>query len=104
MNAVEFRANGAALARKTAHLSMTKTDYPEYAAVIAMGDAAVPLLILELEIKPWRLDIPVHHWMRALHELTGYWPATEPGKVQAAIDGWIKWWHESRLATPRGGE
>ena len=59
---------------------------PAYRAIVAMGQAAVPLLLAELEQRP-------DHWFIALHELTGAEPV--PGEARGHLDkmaaAWIQW-------------
>ena len=61
-------------------------DHPAFKAIIALGDAVVPLLLKDLEAKPSLLV-----W--ALPEITGENPVSEDegGNIRKMTDAWIKW-------------
>ena len=61
-------------------------DNDAYREIVAMGDAAVPWILRELE----RRDAP---WFLALADITGENPAAEAtsGKVDEIADAWLNW-------------
>ena len=74
--------------RETAHLASASrmADHPAYREIIAMGDAAVPFLLRELERRP-------DHWFIALRRITGVDPVPQSarGDVRKMADAWIAW-------------
>lgn len=75
-----------------AHLSSTtaRVQHPLYRAIIALGPAAVPLLLRELEQRP-------NHWFAALRSLTGTDPvaSSDRGRIGPMTEAWIKWGKEN---------
>lgn len=63
--------------------------HPAYRKIIAMGHAAVPLILAELAKKP-------DHWFIALHEITGADPVPESsrGRLPEMADAWVRWGRE----------
>jgi hypothetical protein len=63
--------------------------HPAYQEIIALGAAAIPLLLRELDREP-------DHWFRALHALTGADPVppTSRGKVREMAEAWLHWGRE----------
>ena len=62
-------------------------EHPAYRNIVAMGEAAVPLILAELEREP-------DHWFFALHEIiTGASPVPEEsrGKLHEMAKAWIDW-------------
>lgn len=59
---------------------------PSYQRIIAMGTAAVPLILAEIRRKP-------DHWFWALHVLTGVNPIPDKhlGDVGAMTADWLSW-------------
>ncbi|MDB5354304.1 MAG: hypothetical protein JWN24_757 [Phycisphaerales bacterium] len=64
--------------------------HPAYQRIIGMGDAAVPLILRELERKP-------DHWFWALNAITGADPVPEAsrGILREMAAAWLKWGHEN---------
>ena len=60
---------------------------PAYQSIIAMGEKAVPLVLMEL-------DRERGHWFWALHFMTGVDPVPEGANVDAARQAWLKWGRE----------
>lgn len=77
----QWRANVAASSSTTQRV----TD-PAYLEIIALGDAAVPLILKELEHEP-------NHWFEALRTLTGENPVRpgQRGNMRAMADAWVSW-------------
>jgi hypothetical protein len=67
----------------------TRTQHPAYQKIIALGQAAVPLLLRELEERP-------NHWFAALRTLTGVNPVplSERGKIDLMAKAWLRWGEE----------
>jgi len=63
---------------------------PAYQSIIAMGEKAVPLVLVEL-------DRERGHWLWALHFMTGVDPVPEGANVEAARQAWLKWGREEGL-------
>ncbi len=62
-------------------------SHPAYLQVIAMGDAAIPLIIDELEQDP-------NHWFVALSAITGdvnVIPDDAAGDLDSMVDAWLDW-------------
>ncbi len=76
---------------EVAQLSSTtaRVQHPSYRAIIALGPAAVPLLLRELEKRP-------NHWFAALRSLTGADPVppSDRGRLGPMTQAWIKWGRE----------
>ena len=66
-----------------------KMKHPAYQKIIALGDAAVPLILCELGEKP-------AHWFAALKEITHHSPvkSDEAADVKRAAAAWLKWGKE----------
>jgi hypothetical protein len=60
--------------------------HPAYQRIIGMGEAAVPLLLAELEREP-------DHWFWALHAITGADPVPEQsrGNLKRMSEAWLEW-------------
>ena len=83
-----FDALAARWQRETGHHSSldTKAAHPAYQEIIGMGEAAVPLILRELERSPaW--------WFMALEQITGESPVQEKdwGKLRALASAWVEW-------------
>jgi hypothetical protein len=63
--------------------------HPAYEEIIGMGDAAVPLLLRELERDP-------DHWFAALRAITAANPVSDEdrGDVGRMAECWIRWGRE----------
>ena len=83
--------------RRTLHLSsvMAMAEDPAYQEIIAMGEAAVPLILKELERD---LD----HWFFALSRITGAnpIPKASAGKVREMAEAWLSWGRERGYIAP----
>lgn len=57
-----------------------------YHAIIGMGEAALPLILADLQEQP-------RHWFSALRAITGFDPVDpeEAGDLQAMTDAWLEW-------------
>ena len=64
--------------------------HPAYQQIIQMGQAAVPLLLAELQREP-------DFWFTALHAITGANPAPPEaaGKVKQTARAWMEWGREN---------
>jgi hypothetical protein len=64
--------------------------HPAYRGIVAMGQAAIPLLLAELNRQP-------DHWFIALHELTGADPVPKEtrGRIGEMAAAWIRWGKEN---------
>ena len=62
------------------------TQHPAYLQIIALGGAAVPLLLEELAREP-------HHWFAALRAITGANPVPPEsrGDIERMAESWIAW-------------
>lgn len=60
--------------------------HPAYQRIIGMGDAAVPLILQELERSP-------DHWFWALNAITGADPVPESrrGVMSEMVKAWLEW-------------
>ena len=60
--------------------------HPAYQQIIGMGDAAVPLILRELESSP-------DHWFWALNAITGVdpIPVSSRGVIPEMIKAWLDW-------------
>ncbi len=72
----------------TAHLSSTTQMcmHPSYQHIIGMGEAAVPLIVADLQRAP-------DHWFWALKAITGEDPVPPEhrGRIAAMAVDWIEW-------------
>ena len=66
-----------------------RVKHPAYQRIIALGQAAVPLLLRELEERP-------NHWFAALRTLTGADPVApaDRGKIRPMTEAWLTWGKE----------
>ncbi len=66
-----------------------KAQHPAYREIIAMGDQAIPLILRELQERPYR-------WFAALRELTGEnpIPLESAGQFEPGVAAWLKWGRE----------
>ncbi len=64
--------------------------HPAYQEIIGMGDAAVPMLLGELERSP-------DHWFAALRAITASNPVPEEGRgdLRRMAECWIRWGREN---------
>lgn len=69
------------------------SQLPAYRAIVAMGQAAVPLLLRELEQRP-------DHWFWALREITGENPVAPEsrGNVAEMARHWLDWGENTGIA------
>lgn len=70
-------------------------ELSSYREIISMGEAAVPLILEELEKTP-------DHWFIALHEITGASPVPEQsrGRLPEMASAWIQWGRDQGFAQP----
>ncbi len=63
-------------------------ELPAYQAIIAVGSAAVPLILGELRREP-------DHWFVALKRITGADPVPEDarGDIDRMAQAWLDWGH-----------
>jgi hypothetical protein len=77
---------------ETAHMSSSSdiVNNPAFAAIIELGDAAVPLLLREMTMRPG-------HWHRALKRITGTDPVAESdrGDMGRIKEAWLRWGKEN---------
>ncbi len=78
-----------------AHLSSSakRERHPAYQQIIALGPAAIPCLLRDLELNQ-------RHWFTALTVLTGADPIREEdaGLIPAMIEAWLRWGKEQGYA------
>lgn len=93
--ALEKRFNELVASRKRATQGLSNSEvilgHPAYLEILAMGPAAVPLILRDFERKGY-------HWYAALHQLTGarpYPPGTRGRERMRQI--WLAWGRESGL-------
>jgi len=70
--------------------SVTKlARHPAYREIVNLGEAAVPLLLAELERQP-------DHWFLALYEITGVDPVPREsrGRLKEMASAWLRWGRE----------
>jgi hypothetical protein len=73
--------------RETAKYSSIgkRTNHPAYQRIIALGDAAIPLILLELKARP-------AHWFNALSAITRIsFGKDKVSDVKKATATWLKW-------------
>jgi hypothetical protein len=74
--------------RETEMLSVISkiSMHPAYQRIIGMGQAAVPLILRELEREP-------DHWFWALSAITGANPVQpeQRGRLQQMAQAWLEW-------------
>jgi hypothetical protein len=78
---------------QTAYLSSSTrmTEHPAYQELMALGPAALPFLLRDLE------QTGDGHLSKALTTLTGAHPvpAEDRGKIRKIADAWLRWARES---------
>ena len=86
--ATEFHALADQWRRETGMLSSSSkmAAHPAYRKIIGMGDAAIPLLLRELEERP-------DHWFAALRAISGENPVPREyaGRVPKMCECWLGW-------------
>lgn len=87
-----FKAHAEVWRRQTRHMSSVAKmiTHPSYQAIIAMGDLAVPLLLMELRDRP-------DHWLVALRTLTDQDPAKPGSTFGEAVEAWLSWGRERKF-------
>ncbi|HIK12728.1 MAG TPA: hypothetical protein IGS52_21125 [Oscillatoriaceae cyanobacterium M33_DOE_052] len=67
-----------------------KYSHPAYQEIIAMGSAAIPLLLRELEQRP-------NHWFEALRTIAGANPIqpSQRGRIKQMAVAWLQWGQEN---------
>jgi hypothetical protein len=92
--AVRFQALADQWKTDTAYLSSSTAivAHPAYQAIIALGNAAVPMILRDLEHEPV-------HWFEALHAITGENPVSRSdwGNIPAMRAAWLSWGRERGL-------
>jgi hypothetical protein len=92
-----FRALAAEWKTRSRHLSNTTqmAMLKPYQQIIGMGDAALPLILEELQREP-------DHWFWALEAITQENPVSEDsrGKVREMADAWLAWGKKNGLLAP----
>lgn len=65
-------------------------DHPAYQEIIAMGNAAVPWILRDLEERGGQ-------WFQALREITGQSPIAEAdrGRIAKMTAAWLRWGEEN---------
>jgi hypothetical protein len=68
-------------------------EHPAYRAIVALGPAAVPLILADLAVAP-------DPWFAALREMTGVDPVppADRGHPRAAAEHWLAWGRARGLA------
>jgi hypothetical protein len=86
----EFTALAAQWRNETKFLSSSddKIMHSAYQSIIAMGAAAVPLVLEELEVRRG-------HWFWALHFMAKADPVLEGANIDQAREAWLKWGREN---------
>ncbi len=66
--------------------------HPAFQAIIALGDAVVPLLLRDLESQP-------SLWVWALPDITGENPiaASDQGNIRKMGEAWLQWGREKAI-------
>ena len=67
-----------------------KILHPAYQSIIAMGKAAVPLVLEELEARRG-------HWAWALRFMTGVDPVPDGANIDGARNAWLEWGRQAGL-------
>ena len=87
-----FAALAARWQRETRHHSSTdvKIAHPAYREIVRMGEAAIPMILRELERTRAQ-------WFQALFEITGETPFAleDHGNVEAMASAWVEWGRRS---------
>ncbi|MBI1790349.1 MAG: hypothetical protein HYR60_22685 [Acidobacteria bacterium] len=89
-NALEasFHRHVARWRDETGHLPVKRRiGHPSYLRIIAMGPAAIPLILRELESRP-------DHWLVALTALAGEDPGRRGDSFDDAVKAWLDWGRE----------
>jgi hypothetical protein len=83
-----FRRLAAAWEKAVAYHSSSRIreNHPAFLEIIALGPAAVPLLLRDLQEHET-------HWFSALHRLTGADPVPEAdaGNIPRMVQAWLNW-------------
>jgi hypothetical protein len=78
---------------ETAHISSgpQRTNHPAYQSLIALGDAALPFLLRDLE------QTGDGHLSKALSAITGARPVPPEhrGRIRQIADDWLRWAKEN---------
>lgn len=76
--------------------STAMAELPSYRAIIAMGEAAIPLILEDLRREP-------DHWFMALVRITGVSPVPPEarGQIDRMAEAWLEWGREHGYE-PRG--
>jgi hypothetical protein len=84
-----FQALAAQWREETRHLSSVSQMalHPAYQRIIGMGEAAVPLILNDLQQHGG-------HWLWALHAITGEDPAPPEANFREAVQSWLQWGRE----------
>ena len=90
-----FRRLAALWREETGPLSIEarKVVHPAYQGIIALGPAAIPLLLNELQHNP-------DHWFTALETLTGEDPARQSLSFDEAVAAWLRWGEAKGYLSP----
>jgi hypothetical protein len=64
--------------------------HPAYQRIIGMGNAALPFILKEMELRGG-------HWLWALHAITGEDPAPSDANFREAADAWLRWGRQKGL-------
>ena len=91
--ATEWKSQSEFLASPTA-----VAELPAYRAIIAMGSAAVPLILRELRREP-------DHWFVALQQMTGEDPVPDDarGDLDRMAEAWLNWGRRSGYGSAATG-
>lgn len=81
-----FQSLAAQWRKETRHLSSVSQMalHPAYQRIIGMGEAAVPLILNDLQQHGG-------HWQWALHAITGEDPAPPEATFREAVQAWLQW-------------
>jgi type I restriction enzyme M protein len=81
-----FRSYVETWRRQTRHISSVAkmASHPAYEAIVGMGKAVLPLLLMELKERP-------DHWLVALHRITKADPAKRGSNFADAVEAWLEW-------------
>jgi hypothetical protein len=92
LSASEFKALAEEWRRDTRHVSSItkKVMHPAYQRIMAMGEAALPLILQDLQATR-------SHWLWALHYITRKDPADPAANFHQAVDAWLRWGRENGL-------
>lgn len=92
----QIREHGKQIERDTALCSGFINYHPSYQAILAMGMAAVPWLLKDLQDYTncsYMADVPVWYWIVALRQITGEmpWDKRDAGRFDRIAKNWIQW-------------